>query len=68
MTSVPRLFERMYAKIIKGIEASPEKKQKIFYWAVDIGTKYQKAKKTEAGVPLNLKLSIHSLINWCSVK
>ena len=56
MTAVPRLFERMYSKINKGVEASPEKKQKIFKWAVEIGGKYQKAKKTEAGVPITLSL------------
>ncbi|NOX67269.1 MAG: long-chain fatty acid--CoA ligase [Chlorobi bacterium] len=56
MTAVPRLFERMYSKIIKGIEAAPEKKQKIFKWAVEIGTKYKKAIKTEAGVPIMLSL------------
>ena len=56
MTAVPRLFERMYSKIMKGVEASPEKKQKIFKWAVDTGSKYHKANKTETGVPLALSL------------
>ena len=56
MTAVPRLFERMYSKINKGVEASPEKKQKIFKWAVDTGSKYHKAKKMEAGVPFALSL------------
>ena len=56
MTAVPRLFERMYSKIHKGVEASPEKKQKIFKWAVDTGSKYHKAKKMEAGVPFALSL------------
>ncbi len=56
MTAVPRLFERMYSKIIKGVEASPEKKQKIFNWAVEIGRAFQLAKKTEAGVPLKLSI------------
>ena len=56
MTAVPRLFERMYSKINKGVEASPEKKQKIFKWAVEVGSAYQKAHKTEAGVPFTLSL------------
>jgi len=56
MTAVPRLFERMYSKILKGVEASPEKKQKIFNWAVGTGSKYHKAKKTEAGVPIGLSV------------
>ena len=56
MTSVPRLFERMYSKIIKGVEASPEKKQKIFNWAVDVGMEFQKEKKTERGASIMLTL------------
>ena len=56
MTAVPRLFERMYSKIMKGVDSSPEKKQKIFRWAVEVGTKYQKALKTELGVPFTLSL------------
>jgi len=56
MTAVPRLFERIYSKIRKGVDASPEKKQKIFNWAISIGTEYQQAKKTERGVPVGLTL------------
>jgi long-chain acyl-CoA synthetase len=56
MTAVPRLFERIYSKIKKGVEASPEKKQKIFNWALSVGEDYHVAKKTENGVPIGLKL------------
>lgn len=56
MTAVPRLFERIYTKIRKGVDASPEKKQKIFNWAISIGTEYQQAKKTERGVSIGLNL------------
>ncbi len=59
ITSVPRLFERIYSKIIKNVESQPAKKQKIFYWAVEIGRKYRKALKTN-NVPINLRLK-HSL-------
>lgn len=45
MTTVPRLFERIYSKIIKNVEAQPEKKQKIFNWAIEVGKQYAKAKK-----------------------
>lgn len=56
MTAVPRLFERIYSKIKKGVDASPEKKQKIFNWAIAIGEEYHVARKTEHGVPVGLKL------------
>jgi long-chain acyl-CoA synthetase len=56
MTAVPRLFERIYSKVKKGVDASPEKKQKIFNWAIAIGEEYHEAEKTENGVPIGLKL------------
>ena len=56
MTAVPRLFERIYSKVKKGVDASPEKKQKIFNWAIAIGEEYNETKKTENGVPVGLKL------------
>jgi len=56
MTAVPRLFERIYSKVKKGVDASPEKKQKIFNWAISVGEEFHVAKKTENGVPIGLKL------------
>lgn len=56
MTAVPRLFERIYSKVRKSVDASPEKKQKIFNWAISIGEEFHIAKKTENGVPIGLKL------------
>lgn len=55
MTSVPRLFERIYSKIIKNVESQPASKQKIFFWAIDIGKKYVAAKKS-GHVPLSLSV------------
>ena len=62
MIAVPRLFERIYSKIRRGIDTSPEKKQKIFNWAISIGTQYQQANKTERGVTIGLNLK-HKLAN-----
>jgi long-chain acyl-CoA synthetase len=55
MTSVPRLFERIYSKVIKNVESQPPKKQKIFYWALNIGKEYAQAKKIKK-IPLTLTL------------
>jgi len=55
ITTVPRLFERIYSKIIKNIEKEPVTKQKIFYWAVETGKKYARMKK-ENNIPLKLKM------------
>ncbi|TYA92290.1 AMP-dependent synthetase/ligase [Seonamhaeicola marinus] len=41
MTAVPRLYEKVYDKIIaKGTELSGIKKM-LFFWAVDVGLKYE---------------------------
>ncbi|MFQ6678241.1 MAG: AMP-dependent synthetase/ligase [Fidelibacterota bacterium] len=37
MTSVPRLYEKMYAKIIDKVNNDPAIRQKIFWWAIKIG-------------------------------
>ncbi|MDP3442409.1 MAG: AMP-dependent synthetase/ligase, partial [Ignavibacteria bacterium] len=56
MTAVPRLFERMYSKIKRNVESQPEKKQKIFNWAVEIGKEYMVSKKSGHPVPIFLTL------------
>src|SRR5437899_11088769 len=36
--SVPRVYEKVYAKILAGVEAGSPIKKRIFHWAVDVGT------------------------------
>ena len=55
ITTVPRLFERMYAKIIKNVDSQSHAKQKIFYNAIEIGKEYRRAKKI-GNVPFGLSL------------
>ena len=45
MCSVPRLFEKMYGRVLENAEASSSLKKKIFYWAIKIGKKYSEATK-----------------------
>lgn len=52
MTTVPRLFERIYSKVIKNVESQKPLKQKIFYWAVAAGKKYINAKQKEKVNPV----------------
>ncbi|MGE5682803.1 MAG: AMP-dependent synthetase/ligase, partial [Bacillota bacterium] len=47
ITTVPRLFERIYSKIKKTVESQSEKKQQIFNWAVETGRQYVQAKKAD---------------------
>lgn len=55
MTSVPRLFERIYNRIIKQMESAPAVRRKIFQWAVETGRKYAIAKKHHL-IPATLAL------------
>jgi long-chain acyl-CoA synthetase len=51
VTTVPRLFERIYSKILKNVDSQPETKRKIFYWALNVGKKYAQAKKLKSFAP-----------------
>lgn len=42
MASVPRLFEKMYTKVLDSVNESPAIRQKIFWWAIGVGTKASK--------------------------
>ena len=44
MTSVPRLFEKIYARVIENANTGSALKKKIFWWAVNTGEKYVSAK------------------------
>jgi long-chain acyl-CoA synthetase len=37
MCSVPRLYEKMYARIRERVAAEPRLRRQIFHWAVDVG-------------------------------
>lgn len=45
MTSVPRLFERIYNRVHRQVEEGSPMKRKIFNWALATGRKYVIAKK-----------------------
>ena len=50
LTSVPRLFEKVYTQIINQINNSSALKQKIFNWAISVGEeKYEHYLKTNFG-------------------
>lgn len=54
--TVPRLLEKVYDKIVsKGLELTGTKR-KLFFWALDLGLKYDPAK--DMGFTYNMQLSI----------
>jgi len=56
MVSVPRVYEKMYAKISEGVESGPPIKKKIFYWALDTGKQVMPYKLTDKPIPLILSI------------
>ena len=42
MISVPRLYEKIYAKVLENVESGSPVKRKIFYWALRVGRDYIK--------------------------
>lgn len=63
ITVVPRLMEKMYDKIIaKGTSLSGIKK-KLFFWAVDIGTKYEPYGENGWWYEMKLKLAQKLILN-----
>jgi long-chain acyl-CoA synthetase len=44
MVSVPRVFEKIYAKVMDNVLASSSLKRKIFFWAARVGREYGKNK------------------------
>ncbi len=55
VTTVPRLFERIYSRVVKQIDAGPALEQKVFSWAIETGKKYVRAVR-RGSVPLSLRM------------
>ncbi len=55
MTGVPRFFERVHTRIIKLRDAMPERRQKIFDWAMTVGKMVARAAEG-LPVPITYKL------------
>lgn len=50
LVSVPRIYEKIYTKVMEGVHAGPPLKQKIFNWALKIGKEYYEAQKYGKGL------------------
>ncbi|MFW6159995.1 MAG: AMP-dependent synthetase/ligase, partial [Acidobacteriota bacterium] len=56
MVSVPRVFEKIYSRIMDNVLESSRLKRKIFFWAVATGKKYVQAELEKKHLPVMLKL------------
>jgi long-chain acyl-CoA synthetase len=54
MISVPRLFDKIYAKVMDNILAQSPLKRKIFFWAIGVGKKYGARKIRHQPIPSGL--------------
>jgi len=56
MVSVPRVFEKIYTKVMDQILKSPALRRKIFFWAVGVGKDYGALKLAGRPVPAGLRV------------
>ena len=56
MVSVPRVFEKIYAKVMDTVLAGSGLKRKIFFWAAGVGRAYGALRIAGARVPAGLAL------------
>jgi long-chain acyl-CoA synthetase len=54
--SVPRVFEKVYAKVLAGVESGSPAKKKIFYWALGVGRRVSQRQREGKPLPLGLKI------------
>jgi len=63
ITTVPRLFERIYSRVMKQVDSGPPIRQKIFHWGVKVGKAYATAvragKSPSPAVALQRKVADH---------
>jgi long-chain acyl-CoA synthetase len=56
MVNVPRILEKIYAKVMDNVLAGPPLKRKIFFWAVKVGREYGRKKIQNQPIPKLLQL------------
>ncbi|MFQ6616272.1 MAG: AMP-dependent synthetase/ligase [Fidelibacterota bacterium] len=62
MTSVPRLYEKMHARVLDKVAGDPPLRQKIFWWAVGVGRRAVGYRQRNKPLPSGLKIKF-SLAN-----
>jgi long-chain acyl-CoA synthetase len=70
MAAVPRIFEKVYNKILEGVKAGSGLKQKIFHWAIAVGKQGSKLRQEgkEPGGMLAFKLKIADKLVFSKIK
>ena len=70
MISVPRLYEKMYSRVIDSVNAGSFIKQKIFWWGISIGKKIIDLRTNNKEIPwfLQKKFDIADKIVFSKIK
>ena len=56
MTGVPRVYEKLHARIFEAVESAPAIRRTLFHWAVGVGTARSRAQRAGKAVPLGAAL------------
>jgi long-chain acyl-CoA synthetase len=54
LLSVPRIYEKVYTKILASVEAGPVSKKAIFHWALQVGLRVSELNEQKKSLPLSL--------------
>ncbi len=70
MCSVPRLYEKMYARVNEKVASDPPLRQKIFRWAIGVGGQVfaHTVARTEPGALLKLQFSLADKLVFSKIK
>ena len=70
MFSVPRLYEKIYARINEKVANDPPARQRIFRWALGVGRQAFKHRtdRTQPGLGLRLKLALADALVFSKIK
>ncbi len=60
MLSVPRLYEKIYARVLEKVAADPPIRQRIFHWGLSVGKRVFKHQVEGSAPPIALRLQ-HAL-------
>jgi long-chain acyl-CoA synthetase len=55
MVSVPRVFEKIYARVMDNVLSSSALKKRIFFWALKVGKEYGRRKLNKELIPPGLR-------------
>ena len=56
IVGVPRVYEKVYQRILSNVDSAPATRQRLFHWARRVGTEVVRLKQEGKSIPLDLSL------------